>query len=78
MGFSLPMTVQTEAKIFGTIVAVVVCGGGALLFKRYAAEMTLGQVAAICVPAMAACLALAWWLDRKSSARARRGRYDQS
>lgn len=66
------LSVKQESAIFGTVVAVIVCGGGALIFKRYAANMTLAQVAAICLPAMAACLALAWLLDRRASARAKR------
>lgn len=72
------MTVKHQAAIFGIVVALFVCGGGAYLLHSNADRLGLLGLAAICVPGMAFCLLLALWLDRRTAAQAKSGRYDPS
>lgn len=72
------MTVKQQAAIFGTVVAIIVCGGGAYLLHSNADRLGLLGLVAICVPGMAFCLLLAWRLDKRASDRQEREQSDPS
>ena len=72
------MTVKQQAAIFGTVVAIIVCGAGAYTLHAYSGSLGLLGLAAICLPGMAFCLLLARWMDKRASDQARRGQSDPS
>ncbi len=72
------LTIQTEAKIFGTVVATIVCAGIVWALRRVADTWSLPTFLALCAAIGVCMLLLAWWLDRRASARAKRERYDRS
>lgn len=72
------MTVKQQAAIFGTVVAIIVCGGIVWALRRIADVWSLPAFLALCLAIGACMLLLAWRLDKRASDQARRGQSDPS
>jgi hypothetical protein len=63
------MSIERQAELFGIVVAAIFCGGLVYVLKGLSREWSLPWFLALCVGITAACLAIAWWLDRRAGRR---------
>jgi len=69
------MNKDPAAALFGTIGAIVVCGGGAFYLRSKVDEWGLPTLAVVCLSIVAFCLIVGWTLDRRTSGQEARGKY---
>lgn len=68
------MNIERQAAIFGTIVAIVVCGVLVYFLRKLSNELALLPFLALCAIGFVAILGAAWLLDRPDAAQRARER----